>query len=87
MLVAHDQNKEKILFQQFCLPLLCEIQCFTIIKQSCDEELKIDELKQYDQRQVLQGVPETPHEDVAQITLDLAKSLDIEVDNRCIPLK
>jgi len=51
-------------------------------KQSSEDELKIDELEQYDRRQNLeiQGVPETADEDVTQITMELVKSLDIELD-------
>ena len=51
-------------------------------KQPDEDELKIDELEQYDRRQnlELQGVPEMSNEDVTQITLELANSLGVELE-------
>ena len=52
------------------------------MKQSCEDEIKIDELEQYDRRQYLelQGVPEMPNEDVTQITMKLASSIGVDLD-------
>ena len=55
-------------------------------KQRDEDELKIDELEQYDRRQnlELQDVPEMPNEDATQITLELANSLDVELEEEDI---
>ena len=57
-------------------------------KRRCDDELKIDELEQYDRRQnlELQGIPLKNNEDITQITLDLAKQLDVELEEEDISI-
>jgi len=50
-------------------------------KRSSDEELKLDELEQYDRRQnlELEGVPFMENEDVNKITMELAKQLEVDL--------
>jgi len=57
-------------------------------KQSIEDELKIDELEQYDRQQNLeiQGVPETADEDATHITMELVKFLNIELDEEDISI-
>ena len=59
-----------------------------LMKQSCEDEIKIDELEQYDRRQnlELQGVPEMPNEDVTQITMKLASSIGVDLDKEEISI-
>ena len=59
-----------------------------LMKQSCEDEIKIDELEQYDRRQnlELQGVPEMPNEDVTQITIKLASSIGVDLDKEEISI-
>ena len=58
------------------------------MKQSCEDEIKIDELEQYDRRQnlELQGVPEMPNEDVTQITMKLASLIGVDSDKEEISI-
>ena len=51
-------------------------------KHRCDDELKIDELEQFETRQnlELQGIPLKNNEKITQITLELAKQLDVELE-------
>ena len=56
-------------------------QAENLQKRSSDEEMKMDELEQYDRRQNLefQGVPLTEKEDVTQIILDLSEKLEVSL--------
>ena len=59
-----------------------------VSKRCCDDELKIDELEQYDRRQnlKLQGIPLNNNEDITQITLELAKQRDVELEEEDISI-
>ena len=50
-------------------------------KQRNNEELKADELEQYDRRQnlIFEGVPQFQNENVTEITLSLASKLDVNL--------
>ena len=50
--------------------------------KSNEEELKLDELEQYDRRQNLElvGVPHEENEDVTQIVLDLAGTIGVDLE-------
>ena len=56
-------------------------QAENLQKRSSDEEMKMDELEQYDRRQNLefQGVPLTEKEDATQIILDLSEKLEVSL--------
>ena len=52
------------------------------------DHLKINKLRQYDRHHnlELQGVPMTENEDVMQITLDLIKQLDVDIEEEDISI-
>ena len=53
----------------------------TLQKFKFEDQLRIDEIEQYNRRQnlELQGVPVRKDEDVTQITLDLMSKLDVDI--------
>jgi len=57
-------------------------------KRNCDDEIKIDELEQYDRRQnlELEGVPVTDDEDLVQVTVDLAQKMDVKLNEEDISI-
>ena len=59
-----------------------------IQKHNAEDHLRIDELEQYDRRQKLelQGVPMTENEYVMQITLELIKKLDEDIEEQDISI-
>ena len=57
-------------------------------KKSDSQELKLDELEQYNRRQNLElvGAPFTENEDVTQITLDLIEKLNVDIAEKDISI-
>ena len=53
----------------------------TLQKSKFEDQLRIDEIEQYNRRQnlELQGVPVRKDEDVTQITLDLISKLEVDI--------
>ena len=57
-------------------------------KRRYEDETKIDELEQCDRRQnlELQGIPQFGKEDITQITLDLAKKINVDLEEEDISI-
>ena len=60
----------------------------TLQKSKVEDQLRIDEIEQYNRRQnlELQGVPVRKDEDVTQITLDLISKLDVDIKEEDISI-
>ena len=60
----------------------------TLQKSKFEDQLKIDEIEQYNKRQnlELQGIPVRKDEDVTQITLDLTSKLDVDIKEEDISI-
>ena len=60
----------------------------TLQKSKFEDQLKIDDIEQYNRWQILelQGVPVRKDEDVTQITLDLISKLDVDIKEEDISI-